>query len=160
MTLTRERLCDTLIHVLDRIEREGPFRYRLIGTAAALLRGVPLEPGDVDLLAASRADVDLFARALRNCRCLTAPVWMPDARQYYAAFEVDGVKVEASTVEWPTDSDLLESLGSGPWTHFTDIMVGDKTVPTVAIELRLATEVRRGREEQADAIRRWMGEKG
>jgi len=156
MALTADRLRDTLTHVLDRVEREGSFRYRLIGTAAALLHGVPIEPGDVDLLAASRADVDLFARALRDCHCLTAPVWMPDARQYYVAFEVDGVKVEASTVEWPTDSEFMESLGSGPWTHFTDIVVGDKLVPTVALELRLATEVRRGRAEHAEAIRRWM----
>lgn len=48
---------------------------------------------------------------------------MPDARQYNAAFGVDGVKVEASTVEWSNNIDLLESLGGGPGTHFTDIAV-------------------------------------
>ncbi|EJW12340.1 hypothetical protein A33M_2160 [Rhodovulum sp. PH10] len=160
MTPTMDLLRDVLAKVLDLLENEGPFRYRLIGTAAGLLRGVPLVPGDVDLLVTERSHVDTFARALASHRCLTPPTWMESAGQYYAAFDVDGVEVEASTVEWPSDSPYLETIGSGPWTHFSEIAVGNERVPVVAIELRLATELRRGRNDRADVIVRWMRDHG
>ncbi|RAI45313.1 hypothetical protein CH341_04795 [Rhodoplanes roseus] len=156
MALTIGLLRETLANVLNRAEREGAFRYRLIGTAAGLLRGVPLEPGDVDLLVTERAHVDTFARALRSYRCLASPTWLQSAGQYYAAFDVDGVKVEASTVEWPSDSAFVEAIGSGPWEYFSDIAAGDRLVAVVAIELRLATELRRDRRDRVDAIVRWI----
>ncbi|GEO81676.1 hypothetical protein [Pararhodospirillum oryzae] len=159
-TLTIESLRARLARVLDLVAREGAFRYRLIGTAAALLRGVPLVPGDVDFLAGARGDVDTFARALGAYRCLTPPTWMPSAWQYYAAFEVDGLKIEASTVERPSDSPFLETLGRGPWEHFSTIAAGDTRVAVVALELRLATELRRGRKEHADLLIHWMRDQG
>lgn len=160
MALTPERLRETLATVLRRVERTGAFRYRLIGTAAGLLRGVPVEPRDVDLLVSERAHVDTFARALGPYRCLTPPTWMASAAQYYAAFDVDGVDVEASTVERPSDSECLETIGRGPWEHFSDISVGDRRVAVVAIELRLATELRRERRDRVDAIVRWIRDHG
>ncbi len=160
MTLTIGLLRDVLANTLGLVESEGPFAYRLIGTAAGLLRGVPLRPGDVDLLVRERVHVDTFARALGTYRCLTPPTWMQSARQYYAAFDIEGVKVEASTVEWPTNSVFLEAIGSGPWKHFSELAAGDKRVAVVAIELRLATELRRGRRDRADVIVRWMRDHG
>lgn len=98
MTLTPELLRQTLTTVLSLAKQEGGFDYRLIGTAADLLRGVPIEPCDVDFLMPTRSDVDTFARALAAYRCLSPPTWMPCCVQYYAAFEVGGVQVDASTV--------------------------------------------------------------
>ncbi|MFD2232637.1 hypothetical protein [Phaeospirillum tilakii] len=160
MTLTTEQLRHTLTTVLGLAAREGTLSYRLIGTAADLLRGVPIEPGDVDLLARARADVDVFARALAAHRCLTPPSWMPCCGQYYAAFEVDGVQVDASTVESPSQSPWIEAFGSGPWTHFSEIAVGDDRVAVVAPELRLATELYRDRRDRAELIAHWMRDHG
>ncbi|WKW52075.1 hypothetical protein [Rhodomicrobium lacus] len=160
MTLTTGQLRHTLTTVLGLTKREGGFSYRLIGTAADLLRGVPIEPGDVDFLASARADVDTFARALAAYRCLTPPTWMPCCLQYYAAFEVDGVQVDVSTVESPSQSAFIEAFGSGPWTHFSEIAVGDKRVAVVAPELRLATELCRDRKDRAEIIARWMRDHG
>ncbi|ABD88723.1 hypothetical protein [Rhodopseudomonas palustris] len=160
MTLTAGQLRHTLTIVLGLAKQEGGFSYRLIGTAADLLRGVPIAPGDIDFLASARADVDRFARALAAYRCLTPPTWMPCCVQYYAAFEVDGVQVDASTVESASQSTCIEAFGSGPWTHFSEIAVGDTRVAVVAPELRLATELCRNRNDRAEIITRWMRDHG
>lgn len=153
-----------LRRVLERVVRlcrtGGVQDYCLIGTAAALLGGVTLEVGDIDLLMRERADVDRFARALAGYPVIASPNWLADARQYYAAFEVDGTKVEASTVEWPTDAEALESLGTGPWHHRRAISVGTELVQTVALELRLATELVRDRSERVAALIEWMRHNG
>lgn len=160
MTLTVEQLHDTLATVLDLVEREGSFDYRLVGTAADLLRGVPIEPADVDFLVRTRAEIDTFARALAGFRCLTPPTWMDSCGQYYAEFEVDGVRVDASTVETPTESAFIEARGSGPWMHFAEIAVGERSIKTVAPELRLATELGRDRKDRAEIIANWLRDHG
>ena len=160
MTLTTGQLRDTLATMLDLVEREGNFDYRLIGTAADLLRGVPLQPSDVDFLVRTRAEIDTFARALAAFRCLTPPTWLECGGQYYAAYEVDGVEVDASTVEAPTESGFIEARGSGPWTHFHEIEVGERSIKAVASELRLATELSRGHKDRADLIARWLHDHG
>ncbi|MCM5557421.1 hypothetical protein [Pleomorphomonas sp. JP5] len=160
MTLTTGQLRDTLATVLDLVEREGSFDYRLVGTAADLLRGAPIEPADVDFLVKTRAEIDTFARALAAFRCLTPPTWMDCCGQYYAAYEVDGVEVDASTVETPTESAFIESRGSGPWTHFAEIEAGERSIKAVAPELRLATELGRDRKDRAEIVARWLRDHG
>ncbi|MCM5554179.1 hypothetical protein [Pleomorphomonas sp. NRK KF1] len=160
MTLTLGQLQDTLATVLDLVEREGSFDYRLVGTAADLLRGAPIEAADVDFLVRTRAEIDIFARALAGFRCLTPPTWLECGGQYYAAYEVDGVEVDASTVETPTESAFIEARGDGPWTHFVEIDVGERSIKAVAPELRLATELVRDRQDRAETIARWLRDHG
>ncbi len=82
------------------------------------------------------------------------------ARSLAAAYEVDGVEVDASTVEAPTESGFIEARGSGPWTHFREIEVGERSIKAVAPELRLATELSRGRKDRADLIAHWLHDHG
>ena len=82
----------------------------------------------------------------------TAPVWMPDASQYFARLHAQGIPVELSTVEVETDRDTMECFGTGPWEHFDLIACGTGTVPAVASELRLLTEVARGRTDRSQPI--------
>jgi hypothetical protein len=160
-SLAAERVRNALQTVIGRCRDDGgPFTCCLIGTAAACLRGVPLVARDIDLLVRDRADVDTFARALAHYPCLRPPSWLADARQYIAAFAVDGITVEASTVEWPTPSAYLEALGEGPWRFSSEIVVGTVSIRTVAPELRLATELRRDRPDQIGALTAWLGERG
>jgi hypothetical protein len=49
-------------------------------------------------------------------------------------YHVNGADVEISTVERPTESDAIEYLGSGPWTHYVDVPCGAHTVPAVQLE--------------------------
>ncbi|MGP3931337.1 hypothetical protein [Nonomuraea sp. KM88] len=126
--------------------------YRVGGTSAALLQGVRLPVGDVDLLAARREDVDTFAAALSPFPCLYAPSWLPESLQYFTRYEVNGVHVEISTVERETDSDGMECVGRGPWQHYVMIACGAYRVPVVRLELRLATELLRDRPDRYEPL--------
>lgn len=126
--------------------------YRLVGTGAALAQGVTLPTGDIDILVAERSSVDRFAAALAGFPCPDPPAWLPDAGQYFTHFTVDGVKVGASTVEVPGASDTVECVGVAPWRHYVDVPVGGHVVPAVALELRLASELVRGRAERVEAL--------
>ena len=140
---------ETLFQVLQRAEPDtSGLRYRLVGTAAALVQGVPLPASDVDVLVAQRSDVDTFAAALAEFPCLTSPAWLAEDRQYFARFNLGGVDVEFSTVEWPVDTDTSECTGSGPWKHYVNIAIGPYLVPTVGLELRLVSELVRNRPDR------------
>jgi hypothetical protein len=145
---SRAHLVETLVMVLDQAGPERP-AYRLVGSAAAVLQGVDTPAGDVDLLVARRPDVDVLAAALAAFPCRQPPTWLPDAGQYFARYHVNGADVEISTVERPTDSDAIECLGSGPWTHYVDVPCGAHTVPVVQLELRLISELVRNRLDRA-----------
>lgn len=160
-TLDRPRLLQILNTLLDHaMPACAHVDYRLVGSAAALLAGVELPVGDVDLLVRRREDVDTFYAALAPFECLVAPTWLPQARQYYGARKVDGVEVEISTVEIETEVDAVETFGRGPWEHFVSIPCGPYTVSAVALELRLITELFRDRPDRYRPIIRTIREKG
>lgn len=152
--LDRSRLQETLMTVLDHTLPVYPdIQYRLVGTGAALLHGVQLPAGDVDLLVKERSDVDAFAAALSPFECLDPPAWLPEDDQYYANYLVNGVEVGISTVQVETDSDVIETFGSGPWErHYVLLPCGPYLVPTVALELRLITELYRDRPDRYKPI--------
>jgi hypothetical protein len=66
---------------------------------------------------------------------------------------VNGVEVGISTVEIETDLDVLETYGPGLWErHYVLLPCGPYLVPTVALELRLITEMHRDRPERYKPI--------
>lgn len=138
----------------------------MVGTAAALLHGCELPVGDVDFLMRERDHVDAFADALSTHNCLVEPTflqWSPPPRetgQYWCRYDAHGICVEASTVEATTESDCIEVIGSGPWTHYVSIKAGVHLLPTVRIELRLATELSRNRVQKYEPIVDWMIKSG
>jgi hypothetical protein len=141
----RAELLKTLSYLLDRLD---PFDYRLVGTGAALAQGVDLPTGDIDVLVKSREVVDAFAAALAGHPCLDPPKWLPPAQQYFTHYTVDDIKVGASTVEVITESEAVECIGRGPWQHYVDVEAGKHTVPAVALELRLVSELIRNRPDR------------
>ena len=145
----RSNLQTILVNVLDHAGAAlDQNRYRLVGTGAALLQGVHLPIGDVDLLMKEREDVDRFCAAAASLECLAPPTHLVDAKQYFANFRVDGIEVNVSTVEWETNSDGIECFGRGPWEHFSLIACGAYVVPAVALELRLISELIRDRPDR------------
>jgi hypothetical protein len=140
---------DPFAAVLETLAAAAPdVPYRLVGTAAARAQGVDLPTGDVDILLADRRSVDAFAVALAAFPCLDPPSWMPDARQYIARFDVHGMPVELSTVEWPAATDTVECAGTGPWRHYISVPVAGRALPAVRLELRLASELLRNRPDR------------
>jgi hypothetical protein len=147
--LSLQQLRDTLILVLDHaMPACAEVEHRLVGTSAALLQGVPLPAGDIDILVKERPSVDAFGAALASYKCLFAPAWMPHSGQYYAEYDVNGVGVQISTVEGEIVSDAIECLGSGPWEHYVLVPCGPYTIPAVGLELRLTTELARDRPDR------------
>ena len=156
-SLDEARVRETLITVLDYAMPDcARFEYRLLGTGAVLLHGVELPAADVDILVRQREAVDAFGGALSAFRCIFTPAWLPHSRQYYGNYDVNGVEVGFSTVESESDSDTIEASGRGPWEHFISIRCGPYDVPTVALELRLITELFRGRPDRHQPIIRHM----
>ena len=156
-SLDRVRLEETLIVFLAHIIPAcAQIDYRLVGTAAALLHGVPLAAADIDILVKERRGVDAFGSALSPFRCLQAPIWLACSQQYYGSYEVNGVEVQISTVETESDSDTRECFGLGPWEHFTIVPCGRYAMPTVALELRLITELARNRPDRYQPLIQFM----
>ncbi|TXK34864.1 hypothetical protein [Nonomuraea sp. C10] len=134
--------------------------YRVVGTSAALLQGVPLPVGDIDLLVTRREDVNAFAAALSSFPCLYAASWLPEASQYFTDYDVNGVAVGMSTMEEQVDSDGMECAGHGPWRHYVLIRCGSHRVPVVRLELRLITELLRDRPDRYGPLLDHMGTHG
>lgn len=159
--LDRKRLERTLVAVLDlALPACSRFDWRLVGTAAALLHGMPLPTADVDILVRERAAVDAFSAALSSLPCPAAPAWLEHSRQYYCAYDVGAVSVEFSTVGVQSELDYVETFGSGPWERFVPLPCGPYSVPTVALELRLITELRRQRSDRYRPILEFMAVHG
>jgi hypothetical protein len=150
VALDRASLAATLIGVVASV---ADVEWRLVGTAASAIRGVDLPVADVDVLFRERAGVDAsFARLSPRADEAARPEWLADAQQYFARLVIDGVSVELSTVEFATALDTFECFGLGPWIHYDDVDWRDVRVPAVASELRLVTEVNRGRVEHVTRL--------
>lgn len=151
----------TLITILDKVMPEASdVEYHFLGTGAALLYGVVLPAGDIDILVKERRGVEVFSDTLACFNCLIAPTYLESMRQYYAEFRINGVEVGISTVEIETDMDWIETYGSGPWTHYVLLPCGPYIVPTVKLELRLITELYRNRQERYDPLIEFLRIKG
>jgi hypothetical protein len=138
----------------------SPSDYRLVGTAAAVMHGFDLPVGDIDILLRLRQGVDAFFNSLSAFECLTSPQYLEGSMQYFAAVNVHGIKVEFSTVEFACDLTTKECIGSGPWEHYAMINCGQRSIPVVALELRLLTELFRQRVDRYQPIWQFMQRKG
>jgi hypothetical protein len=136
--------------VLDRVPEA---EFRLVGTASCVLRGIEMAASDVDVLFRERDAVDAWASSLLDVAEVTAgPLWLEEGRQHFARLDLGGVTVELSTVEIEVARDTGECVGAGPWVHFDHVPCGGYSVPTVALELRLITEVTRQRRDRWEPI--------
>jgi hypothetical protein len=159
--ISQQTLRETLVTVLDHcMPACARVECRLVGTGAASLQGVALPTGDIDILVRERPSVDAFGSCLADFTCLVPPAWMPGAMQYYAEYEVNGVGVGISTVEFETESDALECVGRGPWEHYVSVPCGSHTIPAVALELRLVSELVRNRPDRSTPLMEHMRANG
>jgi hypothetical protein len=154
--LARDDILRGIRSLLPDLERLGD-RVRIVGTASSVLRGIDVPAGDVDILASERGVVDQLATAAAAAggRCLSSPAWVenPGFRQYFASFELSGIRVEFSTVESEsTMPEIGECTGDAPWRHFDVLDLEGHHVPVVASELRLLSEITRLRSDRWEPI--------
>jgi len=162
--LSRQQVRDTFQVWVPAL---GPFLddVRVVGTASSALRGIDLPVGDIDVLARNRSIVNALAAACTadGWACVRAPELSTGdgLDQYFASFDLLGAKIEISTVEGESQpGDLAECVGAAPWIHFDTVMVDDQPIPVVASELRLKSEIIRGRRERWEPIAAHMSETG
>jgi hypothetical protein len=131
------------------LTRAPDAEVRLVGTASSVMRGIELPANDIDLLFHDRSGVDAWFGVLsKHLGVGDAPAWIADSKQYFARMHDGDVTIELSTVEFESDVDTMECFGEGPWRYFDLVPCGGRTVPAVATELRLITEVSRGRADR------------
>jgi hypothetical protein len=146
VTLSRAQVEGSLASILMRVPEA---EVRLVGTASSVLRGIDLPANDIDIVFNRRAGVDSWFGVLSGyLDADRAPAWIADSQQYFARMHDGDVTIELSTVEIETDADTMECFGEGPWRYFDFVPCGSRTVPAVATELRLITEVSRGRTDR------------
>lgn len=119
-----------------------------MGTASSALSGVSLPVCDVDILAKDRDTVDELVVALGSPPATL--IETPFGHQYLADYEIGGVPVQVSTVESSGSERrrLAECVGEAPWRYFSLVDVAGRPIPVVASELRLASDLMRGREDR------------
>jgi hypothetical protein len=150
VTLSRADIQALLASILTQVPAA---KVRLVGTASSVMRDIPVPANDIDILFHDRAGVDAWFGVLSAALDVdSAPGWMPKSQQYFARVYAGDIAVELSTVEIDSDSDTIECFGEGPWRHFDLLPCGPGTVPAVATELRLITEVSRGRTDRVRPI--------
>ena len=133
---------------------------RLVGTAAALLQGVFLPTRDLNLLAKSRAQVEAFATAMVDFPCLTPPTFDAETQTYAATTIIRGIEASIAVVEVESDSDGIETYGSGPWQHYVTLSYGAHSILAAALELRLATDLSRARPARYRPLLRYLRKHG
>ena len=158
MALDRGVVVRTIEFVLARVP---PAEMRLVGTSSSLVRGIPIQADDIDILFRTRSDIDAWCAQLQSTTAaVTYPEWLADGRQYFARLILDGVIIELSTVEAPSRDDTMECVGIGPWAHFDSVTCGGVIVQATASELRLLSELERNRRDRAVPILGVLKKKG
>ncbi len=147
---------------------EDQLDWMLLGSAATALRGAALEPGDVDIAISSAADVSRAATLLPtpDSRDTSdqASGWISttaeptlalgDAgeRWTFGRWFIHGVKVELAYIEAPAVSGLLlETRGPRAWAERDVLSCHGQVVPTVPIEVQVATMIARGQDDRVRA---------
>jgi hypothetical protein len=145
--ITADQVVRAIYPLLDDLVRLSD-RVRLVGTASSALRGIDLPVADVDVLARDRDTVDQLVVASASAPATI--IETPFGHQYLAEHRLDGVPVQFSTVESKGTGRrrLAECAGETPWRYFSLIDVAGRHVPVVASELRLASDLMRGRDDR------------
>ncbi len=144
---TADQIVGAISPVLDDIVRLSN-RVRLVGTASSALRGIELPVADVDLLARDRETVDQLVAVSGSPPATLMET--PFGHQYLADHQLSGVPVQFSTVESNATGRrrLAECVGDTPWRYYSLVDVAGRPVPVVASELRLASDLMRGRDDR------------
>ncbi|QNE19192.1 hypothetical protein F1D05_16320 [Kribbella qitaiheensis] len=151
----------------DRIE------WMLLGSAATALRGVPIVPGDIDIAVLTADGVTRAATVLPTPDALDAPEriqsgvpsdWISTAaeptlqfghireRWTFGRWMIDGVKVELAHIDQPAVAALMiETRARLVWHERETLNCHGQPVPTVPIEVQLATMIARQQDTRLDA---------
>ncbi|MFC9688697.1 hypothetical protein ACFTSF_09160 [Kribbella sp. NPDC056951] len=129
-------------------------KWLLLGSAATTLHGVPLTPADLDIAVRTPADVHRAAAVMPTPGTITE--FSHDGESWtLGRWSIAGVKVELAFIDAPAVADLLlEARSLAVWPERVTLHCDGRPIPTVPIEVQLATMVAR---EQAERIEATLG---
>ena len=156
----------TLASVAERLNG-GRIEWMLLGSAATALRGVAIVPGDIDIAIRTADDVTRAATVLPTPELAEAGEqsgWTstaaeptlhfdrPGERWTFGRWIIDGVGVELAHIDAPTVADLMiESRAPLVWHERETLNCHGLPVPTVPIEVQLATMIARQQNARIEA---------
>lgn len=149
----------------------------LVGSAASVLQGCEMNPGDIDIYVKNQEGVKQFARLLEPYSLRTKSE-AADRNNYLSSIEeptytetfpsgftwtkgrwmIQGMEVEVVDISQSAgipdslDGDGIWEGGKYIWTYSKNVDFGSHTVPVVPLEIQLESNMRRKREERIDAI--------
>ncbi|MEV6417145.1 hypothetical protein [Kribbella sp. NPDC051718] len=150
----------------------GRIEWMLLGSAATALRGVAIVPGDIDIAILTADDVIRAAGVLPTPDVVGAvesggfvPAdWISTvaepvrrfgdagARWTFGRWYVEGVKVELAHIDAPAAAALMvETRAPLVWQERETLSCHGQAIPTVPIEVQLATMVARQQDARIDA---------
>ncbi len=171
---------------LDALHEAG-MCWTVVGSAASVLQGARLNPGDIDLLMRTPGGVFDLARLMTPLTPDQCPVepghhaWHsslahpvaadrpdPDAIVWHLArWFVEGFKVEAAHIEPPAtytstrDPDFgIWECGPEIWPHITTVSYRQHQVPVVPLEIQLHTSMARGLDDRSREIANVLRSRG
>lgn len=149
--------------VAERLNAAG-IEWMLLGSAATALRGVAIVPGDIDIALRTAEDVARAAFVLPTPEVSESADWVSTTDRPALVFRdngetwtfgrwfVDGVKVELANIDAPSVATLmLETRSPVVWPERERLTCRGHRIPTVPVEVQLATMVARGQVERIDA---------
>ena len=145
----------------------GRIEWMLLGSAATALRGAAIVPGDIDIAVRTAGDITRAAVRLPTPAALQPddpPDWISTAaepalhfgdageRWTFGRWIIDGVKVELAHIDAPAVAHLMiETRAPLVWRARETLECHGHPVPTVPIEVQLATMAARQQHTRIDA---------
>jgi hypothetical protein len=138
--------------------------WMLLGSAATALRGIAIVPGDIDIAVLAPDGVARAATVLPTpsestdsnlwFSTLTQPALQwgdADERWHFGRWMINDVKVELAHIDAPAVAELLvETRGPLVWRERETLSCHGHPVPTVPIEVQLATMMSRRQDDRID----------
>jgi hypothetical protein len=139
--------------------------WMLLGSAATALRGVAIVPGDIDIAVLAADDITHAATVLPTPAEPPDPnLWFSalaqpalqwgdaNERWYFGRWMIEDVKVELAHIDAPDVAELLvETRSPLVWSERQTLTCHGHPVPTVPVEVQLATMIARRQAARIDA---------
>ncbi|WUJ72153.1 hypothetical protein OG809_02580 [Kribbella soli] len=154
----------TLATVAERLNN-AHIDWMLLGSAATALRGVAIVPGDIDIAVRTADDITHAATVLPTPSKPPDPnLWFStlaqpalqwgdaNERWYFGRWMINDVKVELADIHAPDVAELLvETRSPLVWQQRQTLTCHGQLIPTVPIEVQLATMMARRQDARIDA---------
>lgn len=141
-----------------------PAEWMLVGSAATAIRGVPVRPGDVDVLARRPEDVERIASVMPSVDDAlddtepgtflssrgTPVLTFGEGSWVLGRWHLSDVKVEVAHIRSDSSEEdlLLETSGDPVWSERSLVELQGVSIPTVPVEVQIATMMMRDQHER------------